>query len=55
VNWGINWLDDLSLHKHSTSVQAALGLEHLGSSEHSNFQQQVSGNYWGIESLDAAG
>jgi hypothetical protein len=39
---------------HSTFVQSALGLEQPRSSEHSDFQQQESGNCWGIELLDAA-
>jgi hypothetical protein len=38
MDWGIDWQDDLSLHKHITSVQYALGLEKPGSFEHSNFQ-----------------
>jgi hypothetical protein len=37
VDWGIGWQNDLFLHKHSTSVQLALGFEQLGSTEHSNF------------------
>jgi hypothetical protein len=37
------------LHKHSTFVQPALCLEHLGSSKHSDFQQQGFGNCWGTE------
>jgi hypothetical protein len=37
------------LHKHSTFVQPTLRLGHLGSSEHSDFQQQRFGNCWGAE------
>jgi hypothetical protein len=55
ADWGIDWQDDLSLHKHITSVQSTLGLDELGSSEHFDFQQQESGNCWGIKSLDVLG
>jgi hypothetical protein len=55
TDWGIGWQNDLSRHKHSTSVQTRLGFEQLGSSEHFDFQQQGSGNCWGAESLNATG
>jgi hypothetical protein len=55
TDWGIGWHSDLSLHKYCTRDQSAMGLEQLGSSEHSNFQQHGFGNYWGVESLDTAG
>jgi hypothetical protein len=54
ADWGIGWYSDISLHQHSTSDQSTMGLEQLGSSEYSDFQQQKSGNCLGIESLDAA-
>jgi hypothetical protein len=38
-----------------TSVHPVMGFEQLESSKHSDFQQQESGNCWGIESLDAMG
>jgi hypothetical protein len=55
VDWGIGWQSDRSSHKRSTSVHPVMGFEQLESSEHSNFQQEKSGNYWDTESLDAAG
>jgi hypothetical protein len=55
VDWGIGWQSDLSPHKCSTFVHPVMGSEQLESSEHSDFQQQESRNYWGAESLDAAG
>jgi hypothetical protein len=55
VDWGIGWQSDRSSHKCSTSVHPVMGFEQLESSEHSNFQQEKSGNYWDTESLDAAG
>jgi hypothetical protein len=36
ANWGTSWHSDHFLHKHSTSVQSALGFEQLGSFEHSD-------------------
>jgi hypothetical protein len=38
IDLGINWQDDISLHRYSTSVQLALGLGQLGSSKHFDFQ-----------------
>jgi hypothetical protein len=55
VDWDTGWHSVLSLHKHSTSIQPVMGSEQPGTSEHSYFQQQEFGNYWGTESLDAAG
>jgi hypothetical protein len=55
VDWGNGWYSDLFLHKHSTSVQPVMGSKQLGSSEHSDFQQQESGDCWSIESLRTAG
>jgi hypothetical protein len=55
VDWSISWQNDLSLHRHSTSIQHVLGPWHLGSSEHSNFQQQVFGNSCGTKLLHVAG
>jgi hypothetical protein len=54
VDWGTGWHSDLFLHKHSTSVRSALGSEHPGSFEHSDFHQQESVNCWSIEWLDAS-
>jgi hypothetical protein len=54
MDWGTNWHSDLFLHKHSTSVQPALGSEQPGSFEHSDFQHQESVNCWGTKSLGAA-
>jgi hypothetical protein len=50
---GIGWQSDLAPNKHSTSVHLVMGSEQLESSEHSNSQQQGSGNCWGAESLNA--
>jgi hypothetical protein len=52
TDWGIGWHSDLSLHKHSTCNQSMIGLEQLGSSEHSDSQQQGSRNCLGIELYD---
>jgi hypothetical protein len=54
VDCGIGWHSDLSPHKHSTSVHPVMGSEQLESSEHSNFQQQGSRNYWDAKSPDVA-
>jgi hypothetical protein len=42
-------------HSCSTYDQLDVGLGYLGSSEHSDSQQQESEDCWGTESLDAAG
>jgi hypothetical protein len=55
VDWGISWQSDLSPHKCSTSVHPIRGSKQLESSEHSDFQQQESGNCWGTILLGAAG
>jgi hypothetical protein len=37
TDWGTGWHSDLFLHKHSTSIQSALGSEQPRSFEHSDF------------------
>jgi hypothetical protein len=51
VDWGIGWQNDISLHKHRTFVQHVLGPGQMGSSKHSNFQQQGSKNCWALNHL----
>jgi aminopeptidase C len=52
VDWGIGWQSDLAPHKHSTSVHPVMVFEQLDSSEHSDSQQQRSGNCWSAKSLN---
>jgi hypothetical protein len=53
MDWGIVWCNIPCLHSCGTYDQLAVGLGQLGSSEHSDSQQQESGDCWGMESLDA--
>jgi hypothetical protein len=55
VDWGIGWCNDPCLHSCSIYDQLATGLGQLGSSKHSDSQQQKSGDCWGTESLDTVG
>jgi hypothetical protein len=55
MDWGIGWQSVLAPHKHSTSIHLVMGYEQLESSEHSDSQQQGSGNCYGAESLDVVG
>jgi hypothetical protein len=55
VGWGTDWHNVPCLHNCSTYDLLAVGLGQLGSSECSDFQRQESRDYWGAESLDAAG
>jgi hypothetical protein len=55
VDWGIGWYSDHSPLKHNTSIHPVMCFEQLESSDHSDSQQQGSGNCWDTESLDAVG
>jgi hypothetical protein len=55
VDWGIGWYSDHSPLKHNTSIHPVMGFEQLESSDHSDSQQQGSGNCWDTESLDVVG
>jgi hypothetical protein len=50
ADWGIGWHSDLSLHNHSICDQSAMGLEQLGSTEHSDSHHPRFGNCLGAES-----
>jgi hypothetical protein len=55
MDWGIGWRIVPWLHSCSTYDLLAAGLGQLGCFEHSDFQQQESGDSWGTKSLDATG
>jgi hypothetical protein len=55
MNWGIDWRNVPVHHSYSTYGLLGAGLGQLGSSEHSDSQQQGSGGCWGAESPDAMG
>jgi hypothetical protein len=55
VDWGIGWRNVPCLHSCNTHDPLVVGLGQLGSSGHSDFQQQESGDCLGAESLDVAG
>jgi hypothetical protein len=48
TDWGTDWQNDPSDHRHSTSNQRKISFAKPGSSKHSDSQQE-SGNYWGTE------
>jgi hypothetical protein len=49
ADWGTDWQNNPSHHRHSSSDPPEISFEQPGSSKHSNSQQQESRNGWGAE------
>jgi hypothetical protein len=49
MDWGTDWQNDPSHHRHSSSDQPEISFGQPGCFEYSDSQQQESGNCWGAE------